>query len=144
MKNKTLATLLALLGGPFGLHRFYLHGWRDVWGWLFPVPTLMGIVGVMRARQFGVDDQLGWLLAPWLGFSIAVCALTAIVYGLSSSERWNGRFNPTASPDAAAGTSNWFTIVIVVLSLLFGTTALMSALALSFQHFFEYQSMTAY
>ena len=29
MKNKTLATWLAFLGGPLGLHRFYLHGFGD-------------------------------------------------------------------------------------------------------------------
>ena len=28
-KNKTVATWLALLGGPLGLHRFYLHGLGD-------------------------------------------------------------------------------------------------------------------
>jgi hypothetical protein len=141
MKNKTIATLLALLGGPLGLHRFYLHGWRDVWGWFLPVPTLVGVAGAMRTQQFGIDDQIGWLLAPWLGFTIAACALTAIVYGLSSGERWNRRFNPGASPDAAAGTSNGLTIFVVVLALLVGTTALMAALAMSFQHFFEYQSL---
>ncbi|MEO8542199.1 MAG: TM2 domain-containing protein [Burkholderiaceae bacterium] len=142
MKNKTFATVLALLGGPFGLHRFYLHGWRDGWGWFLPVPTLVGVAGVMRTRQFGNDDQLGWLLAPWLGFVIAACALTAIVYGLSSAERWNRHHNPAASPDAVPGTTNWLTIVTVVLALLLGTTALMSALALTFQHFFEYQNLT--
>lgn len=141
MKNKTLATLLALLGGPLGLHRFYLHGWRDAWGWFFPLPTLAGVVGVMRTQQFGIDDQIGWLLAPLLGFTIAACALTAIIYGLSTSERWNRRFNPTSPPDAKAGTSNGFTIFVVVIALLLGTTALMSALALSFQHFFEYQGL---
>ncbi|RYE78204.1 MAG: NINE protein, partial [Oxalobacteraceae bacterium] len=31
-KNKTLATLLALLFGSIGLHRFYLYGRRDLWG----------------------------------------------------------------------------------------------------------------
>lgn len=142
MKNKTLATLLALLGGPMGLHRFYLHGWRDVWGWFLPVPTLAGVVGVLRTQQFGIDDQLGWVLAPLLGFSIAACALTAIVYGLSSSERWNRRFNPASPLDSAAGTSNGFTILVVVVALLLGMTALVAALALSFQHFFEYQGLS--
>lgn len=142
MKNKTLATLLALLGGPLGLHRFYLHGWRDAWGWFLPVPTLIGVAGVLRARNFGVDDQLGWLLSPVLGFAVAICALTAIVYGLSSTERWNRRFNPTADPDVAAGNSNGITVCLVVLALLLGTTALVTALVLTFQHIFEFQGLT--
>ncbi len=33
-KSKTLATFLALLLGFAGLHRFYLHGLGDRWGWL--------------------------------------------------------------------------------------------------------------
>ena len=141
MKNKSVATLLALLFGPLGLHRFYLHGSRDVWGWLLPVPTLVGVVGVLRTRQFGVDDQVGWLLTPLLGFVIAACALTAIVYGLMSAERWNRRFNPAQEPDASAGATHWFTICMVVVAMLLGTTAMVSALAYSFQHVFEYETL---
>ncbi len=141
MKNKSVATLLALLGGPLGLHRFYLHGWRDVWGWLLPLPTLVGVVGVLRTRQFGVDDRIAWLLTPVLGLVIAACALTAIVYGLTSAERWNRRFNPARDPDASAGATHWFTICMVVVAMLLGTTALISALAYSFQHVFEYQNL---
>ena len=37
-KNKTLATWLSFLGGPLGLHRFYLHGLGDWLGWLLPIP----------------------------------------------------------------------------------------------------------
>jgi len=38
MKNKTLATWLTFFGGPLGLHRFYLRGLGDLWGWLLPLP----------------------------------------------------------------------------------------------------------
>ena len=77
MKNKTLAAWLTFLGGPFGLHRFYLFGWRDGLGWLMPLPTLLGLYGLQRIRQYGVDDQLSWVLLPILGFCLAGCALTA-------------------------------------------------------------------
>ncbi|MDB5798683.1 MAG: hypothetical protein JWP36_2585, partial [Paucimonas sp.] len=30
-KNKTFATLLAMLVGGLGIHRFYLHGLRERW-----------------------------------------------------------------------------------------------------------------
>ena len=47
-RSQTLATWLALLGGSVGLHRFYLHGLRDPWGWL-PWPfTLAGVWGVRQ------------------------------------------------------------------------------------------------
>lgn len=142
MKNKSVATLLALLGGPLGLHRFYLHGWRDIWGWVLPLPTLAGVVGVLRTQKLGVDDQIAWLLTPVLGFVFAACALTAIVYGLTSAERWNRRFNPASEPNAAAGATRWFTICLVVVAMLLGMTALVSALAYSFQHVFEYQTLS--
>jgi hypothetical protein len=36
-----------------GLHRFYLHGPRDLLAWLHPGPTLVGLVGVLRMRNLG-------------------------------------------------------------------------------------------
>ena len=140
MKNKTLAAWLAFIAGPLGLHRFYLQGSRDWVGWLMPVPTVLGLYGVYRARENGLDDHLSWLLIPLLGFTAAVCALTAIVYGLMSPEKWNARFNRTEAPESAAGNTNWLTIAAVVLSLLFGTTVLISAIAFTFQRYFEYQA----
>lgn len=138
MKNKTLATWLAFLGGPLGLHRFYLHGLSDVLGWLLPLPALAGVYGIQRVRLYGLDDQWSWVLIPFLGFTLAACALTAIVYGLTPLEKWNARFNP-ATPDATAGQTGWLTIGAVVLALLVGTTVLMSSVAFSFQRYFEYQ-----
>ena len=101
MKNKTVAAWLAFLGGPLGLHRFYLYGLGDWIGWLLPIPTALGVYGIQRVQQWGQDDQLSWMLIPLLGFTIAGCALRAILYGLMTPERWNARFNPAAAPDAA-------------------------------------------
>ena len=139
MKNKTLAAWLAFLGGPFGLHRFYLYGRSDMLAWLLPIPTALGLYGLERAQKYGLDDPLSWVLIPLLGFTISGCALTAIVYALNATEKWNARFNPTASSDDAAGQTQWVTIGAVVLSLLFGATVLMSSIVFSFQHYFEFQ-----
>jgi hypothetical protein len=139
MKNKTLAAWLAFLGGPLGLHRFYLRGWRDVIGWLLPVPTLLGLYGIARVQRFGVDDVPSWFLIPLLGFTIAGCSLNAIVIGLMTRERWNARFNPSAAEDAPSGATSWFTIAAVVASLMIGTAVLMASIAYSFQRYFEAQ-----
>lgn len=139
MKSKTAAAWLALLGGALGAHRFYLHGARDKLGWLLPLPTLLGLYGILRAQRYGLDDQWSWVLIPFLGFTLAGCALTAIVYGLMQPQRWNARFNPAADPQAAAGGTNWGTVFAIVLSLMIGTGVLMASLAFSFQHYFEYQ-----
>ena len=139
MKNKTIAAWLAFLGGPLGLHRFYLYGFGDMLGWLLPVPTALGLYGIERVQQWGQDDQLSWMLIPLLGFTIAGCALCAIVYGLMPPEKWNARFNKAAAPDAPAGRTNWFTAFAVTVSLLVGAAVLLASIAFSLQRYFEYQ-----
>jgi len=101
MKNKTVAAWLAFVGGPLGMHRFYLHGLSDMLGWLLPIPTALGIYGIQRVQQLGQDDHSSWVLIPLLGFTIAACALRAILYALMTPEAWNARYNPSAAPDAA-------------------------------------------
>jgi hypothetical protein len=139
LKNKTLATWLTFLTGPLGLHRFYLYGLGDLIGWLLPIPTALGLLGIDRVQQYGVDDQWSWILIPLLGFTVAGCALNAIVYGLMSKEKWNARFNPNLAEDAPAGSTRWLTIGAIVCALLIGTMALVSSIAFSFQRYFEYQ-----
>lgn len=143
MKNKTIAAWLALLGGPLGLHRFYLYGLADVWGWALPIPTALGLYGLQRAQVYGLDDRLGWVLLPCLGLAVAVCALTAIVYGLTSLTQWNQRFNPQISSEHGAGRTNWLTVTAVVLALMVGAVALVSTLAFGAQRYFEYQKNDA-
>ncbi|SEA36544.1 hypothetical protein [Variovorax sp. YR216] len=141
MKNKTLAAWLAFLGGPLGLHCFYLRGLSSTLGWLLPIPTALGLYGIERARTYGLDDGLSWVLIPLLGFTVSGCALTAIVYGLMTPEKWNARYNAGAASDAesTAGSSSWLTIGAIVLALVVGSTVLMASLAFSFQHYFEHE-----
>lgn len=139
MKNKTVAAWLAFIAGPLGLHRFYLYGKSDILGWALPIPTALGLYGIERVANNGVDDMLSWVLIPLLGFTMAGCALTAIVYGLTSPLKWNSRFNPDAMKDANSGATNWLTIGAVVTALLIGTTVLMGSITFSIQRYFEFQ-----
>ncbi|RPE65126.1 TM2 domain-containing protein [Tibeticola sediminis] len=138
-KSKTVAAWLAFLGGPIGLHRFYLHGAKDWLGWLLPVPTFLGIWGIARMLDYGQDDTTSWMLIPLLGFVIAGCALQAIVFGLATPEQWNARYNPAAPTDDSSGRTHWGTIAAIVTALLVGTGVLMASLAFSFQRYFEFQ-----
>lgn len=138
-KTKTAAAWLAFLGGPLGLHRFYLRGAGDWLGWLLPLPTLAGLYGIARVQQYGLDDPWSWVLIPLLGFNIAACALTAIVYGLKTREEWNAKFNAGAGPEDEAGATSWFTIGAIVMSLMIGTGCLMATLAYSFYNYFNAQ-----
>ena len=138
-RHKTLAAWLAVLGGPLGWHRLYLHGWTDALGWAHAIHTALGLWGVQRVLDYGQDDKLSWVLLPLLGLALVVAALSAIVMGLQPAERWNARHNPTLPPDHPAGHTGWLTVLAMVLALMVGATALMASLAFSFQRYFEYQ-----
>jgi hypothetical protein len=134
-KSKTLATWIALVGGSLGLHRFYLHGFRDPWGWLFFGPTLLGLYGVERARELGQDDTLAWVLIPILGLMLAGTMFVAIVYGLTADERWDARHNPGGPPQR----TGWGVILGVAVALFVGAGVLMATVAFSGQRYFEHQ-----
>ena len=135
-KSKTAATWIALIGGGLGLHRFYLYGRRDVWGWLHPLPFALGLYGLRRVERLGQDDMLSWVLIPLLGLVLAASMLTAIVYGLLPDERWDVRHNPHGPASPASG---WAAVIGVVLALFFGAGVLMATLAFSTQRYFEWQ-----
>ncbi len=139
MKNKTLATWLSFLGGPLGLHRFYMFGLRDSWGWLMTILTFLGLYGFERADTMGLDDPLSWFLVPILGITIATSAINALYWGLMSADNWNSQFNPSIDAQDAIGRTNWLTVIALVLSMMLGTTALLSSLAYGFQRYFESQ-----
>ncbi len=134
-RSKSLATWLAVIGGTLGLHRFYLYGWRDLPGWLYPLPTLLGLAGVQRMRAFGQDDRVAWLLIPVLGLTISIAMLTAIVYGLTPDDKWAARHNPGRPPQA----TGWIPVLGVIVALLLGASALMGTVAFGMQHLFEWQ-----
>ena len=132
-RSRAVATWLALLGGGLGLHRFYLHGSRDLWAWLHPWPTLVGAYGFWRMREFGVDDARGSLLVPILGAMLAATMLQAIVYGLTSDERWAARHGAAS----AAIQRGWLTYFGVVVALAVGTSVAVATIAFTAQRYFE-------
>ncbi len=134
-RSKSLATWIAVLGGTFGLHRFYLHGWRDWKGWLYPLPTVLGLAGVQRMNAFGQDDRAAWVLIPLLGLAISAAMLTAIVYGLTPDEQWAARHNP----GQAVRSTGWLPVLGAITALLLGASVLMGTVAFGMQHFFEWQ-----
>jgi hypothetical protein len=77
---------------------------------------------VQRVRELGQDDHLAWALIPLLGASIAASMLMAIIYGLTSDEKWDLRFN--AGRDGTH--TGWGPILGVVGALLVGTGVLMA------------------
>lgn len=138
-KSKTLATWLAVLGGTLGAHRFYLHGLKDPIAWLHPLPTLIGVAGVIRMRNLGQDDTVSWLLIPILGAMISVAMFSAILIGLTNDERWAQRFGAGLGPRPTA----WGPVLGVVVALFLGAGVLMGSIAFGGQKYFEWQKEKA-
>jgi hypothetical protein len=116
-----------------------MFGLRDSLAWSQILMSLLGIYGFERAQSFGLDDPLSWFLLPILGLTVAASALNALFWGLMSADNWNCLYNPQADAMDAAGQTNWFTVIALVLSMMVGTTALLSSLAYGFQRYFESQ-----
>jgi len=123
-KNKTLATLLAVLGGLFGLHRFYLDGngsWR---AWLYPTLTVIGMLAAPI-----------WIPALVLTFGVFFTSLIeGLTFAVTPDERWDARWN---AGEERRNDSGWTVIITAVLTLGLGATLLMAVLAFSFQRWFE-------
>lgn len=120
-KNKTLATALALALGMLGAHRFYLHGAVDRLGLLHA--TSLPIAALIYSKADGINPF--YALLPLLVSSI-VAFIGALVIGLTSDEKWDARFN------AGSGTrsrSNWILALLLVLTLLVGTTVLIGTIS---------------
>jgi hypothetical protein len=148
--SKTAATWIALVGGSLGLHHFYLRGWRSAWGWLYPIPTLVGLAGVIRMRNLGVDDRLSWALIPWLGLTISVAMLCAIVIGLTTDAKWARlyagdpsqpvvqatREQDEESPPPGIVHTGYAPVLGVVLALMIGGGVLMGTIAFTVERLF--------
>jgi TM2 domain-containing membrane protein YozV len=99
--HKFAATLLAALGGTFGLHRFYLGGPRHVLPWLYVA--------------------FSWTFVPmFAGF------IEALVFALTPDEKWDARWNPGS---ARTSDSGWPVVLLAVLTFFGAMVLLMTILS---------------
>lgn len=120
-KNKTLATFLAFLAGGIGLHRFYLRGMHDQWGWVhFSTLLLTGL-----AIRIWPEQPLMFTGGP-LVLSILVGFVEALVIGLTPDEKWDETHNRSA---AKKSNSRWPLALLLVLITGTGAVALIAVLA---------------
>jgi len=135
-RSKTLTAALAFLFGSIGLHRFYLYGLRDKYGWAHIVGIVMGAFGYLLLAATERGSLLGWMLALPGAVSLLAAFLSAIVYGLRPDAKWDAQFNTHTDRQSRSG---WTVIFVVIFSLLIGAFLLMTGLALTFQTYFEGQ-----
>lgn len=138
-RSKAAATWLAVAFGAVGALRFYLHGARDVLGWLHWPPTLLGLWGAWRMHTLGQDDRLAWVLVPLLGLMLSGAMLSAIVTGLTPDERWDARHNAGLVPRP----TRWGPVLGAIVALMLGGIVLMGTIAFAGQRFFEWQQAAA-
>jgi hypothetical protein len=138
-RSKTIAAWLALLLGSLGAHRWYLHGLRDRRAWLYPLPTLIGLGGVLRMRNLGAEDALSALLIPMLGVTLSIAMLAGILIALTPDGKWDARYNP----ELPAHSTGWAAVLAAIAGLFAGAAVLLSTVAFSGQRFFELQAESA-
>ena len=139
-KNKTAATFLAAVGGTLGLHRFYLEG-RSHWTpWLYPI-YFFSVAAIALRYLSHLHPDLGsdWreflhpaLIAAFLPSFIG--CVEALVFALTPDAKWDSRWNTGTNRSSRSGA---LVIFIAVLTMIFGVTLLLSALAISFQFYYE-------
>lgn len=120
-KNKTLATFLAAVTGGVGIHRFYLHGKRDGWGWLHMATVPLS----MLALAAGGDRQSMFMALPFI-VSVLAAFIEALVIGLTPDDEWDARFNPGSGRRTD---SRWPLALLLVLTLGVGAVAVIATIA---------------
>ena len=110
------------------MHRFYLGGMQDRWGWLHlsAVPISSGLI------LAGPDWPILFSASPLIA-SILVGFLEALVLGLIPDEKWDARYNRDSGRQSGSG---WPLAVLLVLTLGVGATALIATLARTFDILF--------
>ena len=120
-KNKTLATLLAFTLGGAGLHRFYLRGLADRWGWLHA--AALPACGIVMSAAPAADWYF-WYLP--LTLSMLAGFLEALVLGLMPDEKWDAVYNPASG---RRSDSRWPLAVIIVATVMVGAGMLIATMA---------------
>jgi len=119
-KNKTVATLLALLLGGFGIHRFYLKPGADRIGLLHLccLPVTGILYGAVKPHPF-------YIVLPLL-VSYIVGYVEALVIGLTPDEKWDAQYNAHSGRESR---SNWVLVLLLVITMLVATTVLIGTIA---------------
>lgn len=120
-KNKTLATLLAFTLGGLGLHRFYLKGFGDRWGWLHA--AALPACGIVMSGAPNADWYF-WYLPVTL--SMLAGFLGALVLGLMPDEKWDAAYNRESGRRSH---SRWPLAVILVATVMVGAGMLIATIA---------------
>nr|WP_083859563.1 hypothetical protein [Herbaspirillum sp. B39] len=111
-----------------GLHRFYLHGGRDRFGWLHILAIPLSLA-LMAARP---DAPKLFTGLPFVLSALIAC-LEALVLGLTPDDKWDARYNAGSGKRSE---SHWILALILVLTVGLGAMGVIALLARSFDLLF--------
>jgi len=126
-RHKAFAALLASLAGALGANRLYLG--QKLW-WLplsitaLTLPLLIGVRNWYQTPAFFV------LMVP-----VTAGFIQALVIALMPDERFDARFNAHGERRNHSG---WDAVLVAIATLAGGAIALMTAIALLFQTYYEH------
>ncbi len=123
-KNKTFAAFLAFLSGAAGLHRFYLKGIGDRWGWLHFAS--LPASGLLLAAFPG--QPLLVTVSP-LVLSALIASIETFVIGLMADDKWDATWN---AGSGRKSDSRWPVAMLMVANLFYGATLLLTVIARAF------------
>ena len=120
-KNKTFATLLAVVLGALGAHRFYLRGSVDRLGLVHL--TALPIAGLVA----GLAPQTDWFfkILPLL-LSAVVGFVEALVLGVMADEKFDAAYNPQSGKQSH---SQWYLALLLVMTMLLGMTVMIATMS---------------
>lgn len=127
-KNKTFTTFLAAVFGSLGVHRFYLYGRKDLFGWLHLLTVPVSLLAIELFKNVHpLFAGMLFILSILCGF------LEALVIGLTPDDKWDEKHN-TASGKKSE--SHWILALLLVLTVGIGAMSLIALLARSFDLLF--------
>ena len=122
-KKKNYAILFAISFGFIGLHRFYLYGLKDVWGWSHIASVLISILLKISFPSLTILLTFSPLLLL-LFFSY----FEIFKIGLMTDEKWDSKHNLEYNKKTL---SNWQIPFVLVITLFISVTLFLYILARS-------------
>lgn len=122
-KSKTSTTLLAVLLGGTGAHRFYLYGRKDFWAWIYFCAFVLFTLTLLVAQT---SNSLALNLLSLFPIPVFAAWIEALVIGLTPDEKWDAKHNELS---AQQSDSRWSVVILIVLTFACTFTTIVISMA---------------